>query len=240
MVPSDERNFVGFGDFLTVGFGYLGVFRELCGLEPHESVLDIGCGIGRMAVPLTQYLGPRGRYEGFDVVPEGIAWCRERIGPRYPNFRFQRVDLRNGHYNPKGAQLPSAFRFPYDDSSFDFVFLTSVFTHMLPADVAQYLREMRRVMRSGGRALATFFLLDEESRSGVAAGRADIAPSQTLGRYGVRSGESPESAVFYDEDYVLEMLEEAGFGRPGRIARGSWSGRDEYYDYQDVVVFAPR
>ena len=44
----------------------------------------------------------QGRYEGIDVVPRGIEWCRQAITPRYPNFRFQVADLYNRHYNPAG------------------------------------------------------------------------------------------------------------------------------------------
>ena len=41
--------------------------------QPGERVLDIGCGIGRMARPLTPYLTPPGAYDGFDINADGIA-----------------------------------------------------------------------------------------------------------------------------------------------------------------------
>ena len=44
-----------------------------CGLQPGHRVLDVGCGVGRLAVALTSYLNTDGRYEGFDIVPEQIA-----------------------------------------------------------------------------------------------------------------------------------------------------------------------
>jgi len=34
-------------------------------------------------------------YEGFDIVPEAITWCRRRITPRHPRFRFQVADIHN-------------------------------------------------------------------------------------------------------------------------------------------------
>ena len=52
-----------------------------------------------------------------------------------------------------------AEKLDFPDATFDFVCATSVFTHMLPAGVANYLREIRRVLRPGGRCLATFFVL---------------------------------------------------------------------------------
>ena len=46
--------------------------------RPGERVLDVGCGIGRMARPLAGYLTGDGSYDGFDVNREGIRWCTRR------------------------------------------------------------------------------------------------------------------------------------------------------------------
>src|SRR6266480_5689571 len=106
-------------------------FASVCGLRRDERVLDVGSGGGRVAVPLTDYL-TGGTYDGFDTSAHDVTWCRENVTPRAPNFTFRHVDIRNQTYNPAGTIDPLRFRFPYDDSSFDFVFLTSIFTHMLP------------------------------------------------------------------------------------------------------------
>ena len=62
--------------------------------------------------------------------------------------------------NPKGRFRASECRFPWDDESFDFVLLTSVFTHMLPADREHYLSEIARVMSRGAKCVITHFILD--------------------------------------------------------------------------------
>jgi len=67
LIPPRTLHFVGGGDFRSVGNAFLGHFREIGKLGPNECVLDIGCGTGRMAVPLLGYLGERGSYIGFDV-----------------------------------------------------------------------------------------------------------------------------------------------------------------------------
>jgi hypothetical protein len=144
--------------FELIGAEFLGHLVELADLQPHESVLDIGSGMGRMAIPLTSYLQPPGRYDGFDVIREQVEWCQENITPRHPIFRFQLVAVRNGSYNPAGGFEAAAFTFPYADASFDVILLASVFTHLLRADLEQYVAEIRRVLRPGGRALMTFFL----------------------------------------------------------------------------------
>lgn len=50
------------------GEQFLQYFIELGGLKPSDRVLDVGCGIGRLAIPLTQYLDARGGYAGLDIV----------------------------------------------------------------------------------------------------------------------------------------------------------------------------
>lgn len=67
------------------------------GLTAGEDVLDVGCGSGRVALPLISILGPDGSYEGFDVVPEAVAWSRRRITAAHPNFRFQLADVHSDH-----------------------------------------------------------------------------------------------------------------------------------------------
>src|SRR6266498_4818050 len=82
--------------FEETGRRFLELFIDLGGLQPTDDVLDLGCGIGRMAIPLTEYL--TGRYEGIDVVPRAIAWCRDNITPICPSFTFQVADIRNTQY----------------------------------------------------------------------------------------------------------------------------------------------
>lgn len=118
-------------------------------------MLDVGCGSGRMALPLTGYLNSEGRYAGFDISQKAIAWCQEHITSAHPNFQFEVSDIYNSLYNPKGKYQSLDFRFPYPDASFDVVFLTSVFTHMFPPDVEHYLDEISRVLKPGGRCLCT-------------------------------------------------------------------------------------
>jgi SAM-dependent methyltransferase len=110
LVPPRYLNFVGDGNFEETGNELLSYFTRLGGLQPSHSVLDVGCGIGRMARPLTGYLSS-GTYEGFDVVPVGIRWCQKNITPRYPNFHFTLADIRNADYNPQGELTASQFRF---------------------------------------------------------------------------------------------------------------------------------
>jgi len=162
MPPERLIRKIGPGDFRIIGNEFFHHFVTKGGLRPDAHVLDVGCGCGRMAIPLTRYL-TSGSYEGFDASRVLVAWCQDNITPNYPNFRFQHVDVLNQAYNSSGKIRPSELRFPYGDGSFDFVFLCSVFTHMLALDLEHYISEITRVLKDEGTSFITFFLLNAES-----------------------------------------------------------------------------
>jgi SAM-dependent methyltransferase len=234
LTPPRRLDFVGHSDFAATGDEFMTHFVELGGLQPSERVLDVGCGIGRMARPLAGYLSREGSYDGFDVNREGIGWCRRRYR-RLPNFRFQVADLFNARYNPAGAHRADQYRFPYEDASFDFALATSVFTHLLESDAAHYIAECARVLAPGGRLVATFFLLNDTSRALMAEGKAGLAFLDVDERVAILDEEVPEEAVAFDDEWVFETLRASGLELTG-LHPGSWSGREEFVSFQDIVV----
>ena len=234
LTPPRRLDFVGHSDFAATGDEFLAHFIELGGLQPGERVLDVGCGIGRMARPLAGYLSSDGSYDGFDVNRDGIAWCRRRYR-RQANFRFEVADLFNARYNPRGTQRADEYRFPYDDASFDFVVATSVFTHLLEADATHYVSECARVLAPGGRLFATFFLLNDDSRTLIARGRAGLAFADVDERVAILDEALPEEAVAYDDEWVFEALRANGLDLAGEHP-GSWSGHEQPVSFQDIVV----
>src|SRR4051794_33584900 len=234
LVPPRRLDFVGHSDFVATGDEFLGHFVGLAGLQPSEHVLDVGCGIGRMARPLAGYLSHDGAYDGFDVNRDGIGWCRRRYR-RLGNFHFQVADLFNARYNPAGAHRADEYRFPYDDDRFDLVFATSVFTHLLESDAEHYLAECARVLKPGGRLLATFFLLNDASRALIADGKAGLPFLDVGERVAILDEALPEEAVAYDDEWVFETLRGLGLELTG-LHPGSWSGREEFVSFQDIVV----
>jgi SAM-dependent methyltransferase len=233
LVPPRRMDFVGHSDFAATGDEFLEHFVTLAGLTPDERVLDIGCGIGRMARPLTGFLSPQGSYDGFDINPEGIAWCAEHYA-EHPNFRFVLADLHNSRYHPEGAAPAAEYRFPYEDGSFDLAIATSVWTHLLEPEADNYLAETARVLAPGGRALITFFLLDEGSRAAIAAGRATLAFRAPEGDVAVVDPAVPEEAVAFSAGWLDAALARHGLRR--RDAHpGAWRGAPGR-SYQDLVI----
>lgn len=230
---------VGWGAFREFGEAFLEQARELGGLQPSDRVLEIGCGVGRMAIPMADYLST-GAYEGLDVNRRAIRWCQRHVTPRYPDFRFHFVDLFNQRYNRRGSIPAASFRFPYPDEAFDFVFLTSVFTHMLPLDLRHYIAEIARVLRPGRRCLLTLFLLDDVASGLVAAGGGLPRFSFTLDGAAcacrIADRHNPEAAIAYPETDLLEWLSAAGLPAVPPVHYGTWSGRADGRWYQDVLV----
>src|SRR5262249_3476419 len=131
---------------------------------------DIGSGIGNLALALIDT--HQATYDGVEINQEAAAWCARAIAPRNSRFRFHHADIAGGAYNPAGRLTASGYRFPFAGGSFDFVFLGSVFTHMLPADAAHYLGEIGRVLAPGGTCAASWFLVNAERRPVIEADRS--------------------------------------------------------------------
>jgi SAM-dependent methyltransferase len=185
LVPPRRQIFIGEGDFRATGHEFRELFIDLGGLTAEDDVLDVGSGIGRIAVGLTGFLD--GRYEGFDVVRKGVTWSQQEITPRYPNFHFQRADIFNKRYNRGGHELARDYRFPYEDGSFDFIFLASVFTHLLPDDAEHYVEEIGRVMRPAERVSRRSSFSTSSRCSSSPKGEAhpvSLSPEMAIGRCG--------------------------------------------------------
>jgi len=239
-VPPDSLIFVGDGDFRAIGAEFLGHFVRRGGVGPDERVLEIGCGVGRMALPLTQYLDPaRGTYDGVDVVAEGIEWCRKNIGVPYPNFRFHYLDCSHPIYNPAGTLDTPSVRLPFDDRRFDFIFLTSVVTHLAEVEVRAYASEIARLLVPSGRCFISTFLMNEPARDALRRGRGRL-PFDPEGRGPEHHAfaERPLAAVAYDEDALLAIFFRAGLRRRRPVYYGHWSGRS-LPDFQDICIFEP-
>ncbi len=236
LTPPRTLYFVGDGDFKATGHEFRKLFIEVGGLKPEHHVLDVGCGIGRMAVPLTSYLLPTASYEGFDIVQQGIAWCQTNITPRFPSFRFRHSDVRNNFYNPNGIYEAKGYRFPYEDARFDFIFLTSVFTHVFPPALENYLAEIARVLKPGGRCFITFFLMNDESTALIAEGVASQNFVHELDGCYTTYLPNPEGALAFREPYITGLYEKLGLSIETPIRYGKWCGRGEFLSYQDVII----
>ncbi len=85
LVPPKEKINVGRGDFEAVGDKFFKDIVETCKISPQMHILDVECGIGRLARPFTEYLNKNGYYHGFDILEEDIKWCQKQYS-KYQNL----------------------------------------------------------------------------------------------------------------------------------------------------------
>jgi SAM-dependent methyltransferase len=226
----------GGGGFVPIGDHLVGLMAKRAGLADGMRVVDIGCGIGRNAVALSKRC--KGvSYFGFDLVRFGIAWCRKRFAG-VPGYEFRHADLFNSFYNPRGVERATEHRFPLPDGRADFVFATSVFSHMPAPEVAHYLQESARCMRPGGTAYFTCFILDPESRRQIGAGVTLFRFEHARDGWFIESPAEADLAVAYERPVFEALAARAGL-EVAAFHPGHWRGL-AYEDFQDAYVLRKR
>ena len=236
LIPPRSLHYIGGGDFQTIGDNFIQHFINVGNLDPSETILDIGCGTGRMAIPLMKYLSPSGRYLGFDISEKAIAWCQRTITKQNPNFSFHFANIRNTEYNPNGKLSAIDYRFPCEDNTIDFAFATSVFTHMRRDEVTHYIRELHRTLKPTGRAMLSFFILDEENDHLMHNENAMLKFNHEIDGYYTVDPKTPERAIAYRVETVNSIISNTGLHFRQPILYGSWSGRASMLDTQDFVI----
>ncbi|HEX7330317.1 MAG TPA: class I SAM-dependent methyltransferase [Pyrinomonadaceae bacterium] len=223
-------------------FGYFWEYRAyltlLCELRVDHSVLELGCSHGRTMLALLDYLKPPGRYEGLDINRKKIEFAQNNIHSRYPHFNFTAADVHSSVYNPQGKQKGDSYKFPYEDGSFDVVYGASIFTHLVPRDAANYLKESRRVLRKDGRCLFSFFVLDYYRGPGTSTARIYEFehPLADCDEVAVFEAQVPENVIAYKSTLIRKLASEAGF-EVVRIVPGFWSKTHKVaVNEQDLIL----
>jgi SAM-dependent methyltransferase len=229
----------GTDTFEKISDWHIAQVQKYIGIKPTDNVVEIGCGIGRDAIPLTTILA-QGTYLGTDTIGASIRWCIENISSRCPNFRFVHHDIRDALHNPKGMLQASDIILPVIDQTTDLILLHSVFTHMFKDEIVHYLREFRRILKPSGRVWASCFIANDST---LAAVRNQPRPGWGVQfRYTYEDGcfinseQQPRAAVAYEDKVLMDMIELSGL-QVDDILWGSWSGqRDNARSGQDTII----
>jgi ubiquinone/menaquinone biosynthesis C-methylase UbiE len=135
------------------------------GLERDGLLVDVGCGRGRLAFALREYL--KGKFVGTDILGEALDYAREKVG---------RVDW----------DFLETFEpvIPIEEKQASMVCFFSVFTHLLDEDIFLFLTEAKRVTKSGGKIV--FSYLDFEVASHWPVFESTVAnrdPNRVLNKF---------------------------------------------------------
>ncbi|MBB5344283.1 methyltransferase domain-containing protein [Tunturibacter empetritectus] len=226
--------------FINMGNETLEFYKTAVGVKPADSILDIGCGIGRKTIPLLDYLNPEALYVGLDIDRRGIDWLLRNVTSENRRFVFLHLDIYNKFYNPKGALLSSRLVLPFPDASFDIVALWSVFTHMFPRDIAHYLSEISRVLKPGGRVVASYYLLNDEILALMQDSKTDVNFAYQLENCRTTNPNMPEDALAVNDAWLRRVYEDLRL-QPEQFLYGGWSKHTPYpgtdtINLQDIVI----
>lgn len=119
---------------------------ELSGLRAGESVLDVACGTGTLAIRAKEIAGSSGTVCGVDASAEMLARARSKAARARVDVRFENAPAQ---------------ALPFPDSSFDLALGTMMLHHLGRAAREAFAGELRRVVRPGGRVLLVDFARPE-------------------------------------------------------------------------------
>lgn len=232
-LPKSGEIFTGRGNFLEIGFKVRENLKAFCELNSQSRVFDIGCGLGRIAIPLTSEI-KEGEYHGFDIVKKGINYCREQISSKFPNFHFHHQPLYNDLYT-SGGKKATETSFPVEDSTMDIAVANSLFTHLVLEETERYIQESSRILKPGGKFYATFFVRNAK-REALMKNLEDFSFPHRYENYSLMSEKVKSANVAFDQTFLEGLFAEYGFAiRERRF--GQWAGRgEEAIDFQDVYV----
>ncbi len=166
-------------------------------LSSSSSLLEIGCGPGRLPIGILATLGEL-KYEGIDIHEKSIIWCKKYIEKKNPSFNFHLINIKNERYNPFSETEANDSKLPVQ-GPYDIIYLYSVFSHLLEKDIRFYLNEFKSLLLPEGNIFLTAFIKD------------NVPPISINPENYIRNWQGPLHCVRYNKEKLFLLFEEFGF-----------------------------
>jgi arsenite methyltransferase len=129
-------------------------------VRPGETVLDLGCGGGKVCFIAAQVTGKAGRVIGVDVNDEMLALARSAQPEVAGHLGYANVEFRRGRIEDLRLDLDGEPLIA--DSAIDSVISNCVLNLVLPGAKQRMFAEIARVLRPGGRAVISDIVADRD------------------------------------------------------------------------------
>lgn len=224
-------------EFLKAGDSTLKIINKYIEIKDDISVLDIGCGYGRLAHAFIRNKKFHGEYIGIDILPEHIKWCKANLvdlcGKR---INFYCIDMKNEVYNPNGTL--NIKNVNLDIAPVDLVTVINVFNHMHYEDVRNYLYKIYDLLDNKGKVYIVLFLLNDEQRKLELQNKSSLPMKYGCERfYKYYCKCSPLYAIAYEEGILIKLFNELSY-KVEDISYGSWCGRKNKTSYEDIIILS--
>lgn len=226
----------------------IGIFQTLMFIYSRansaQTIVDLGSGTGILAIAAEPLVCAGGRYVGLDVNPVDIAFCKQHYPS--PPFEFHHMPAHNAAY---AAAQSGQKHWPVVDNCADLVTALSVWSHLNEADALFYMHDAYRVLRPGGKAIITGFILDEtyeaslESRTDEMGTYHSSAKSMWIfdrpaynsnNWFSTRWAEIPEKAIAFNKVGLERMMRESGL-KVLALHPGCWKENPGIF-FQDILI----
>jgi len=224
LIPDQERRRGGKSSYAEWAH-VIGIFQTIIyqtlGSKTGNKILDIGCGTGLLGIASEPFTSGGGSYTGIDVMSEDINFCKDHY--RSANYNFIHLDVANPTY--ASAQSAELKPWPIEDESHDLVTALSVWTHLNETHAIFYFNEIQRVLKKGGKAIITFFYLNEHYQESLAKRNNDTGRFHNTNQntwifdtpaydsknwYTVPSAKTPEDAIGITPEGMDILLKSSG------------------------------
>jgi SAM-dependent methyltransferase len=211
-----------------------------------NNILDIGCGTGLLAMSSQPFIYAGGTYTGIDVMAKEVAFCKQHYTDK--EFNFVHFDVANPTYAEN--QLKEHKPWPVADESQDLVTALSVWTHLDENDALFYFKEIYRVLKTGQKAIVTFFYLNQDYKDSLAKREDGVARFHSTAQkawifdkesYGSKNwlttnwAKYPEDAIGVTAEGMEMLIKESGL-KLLKYYPGNWKEAPGMY-FQDVLIF---
>ncbi|MCA9931745.1 MAG: methyltransferase domain-containing protein [Anaerolineales bacterium] len=166
---------------------------RLANLQPGESILDVGCGTGKLIFAAEKVVGGEGTAVGIDVEAGMVVQAKAGAAKTHSRATFATTSIT---------------RIPYPDNSFDVVTSSLVYHHLNQTEKREGLQEVMRVLKPNGRLLIVDL---NPTRRGLAVrlpghnqlaredyvGREVVAQLEAVGFSNITAGAHPFKQLSY-------------------------------------------